>query len=179
MHMKRAMLGIVLLLGSCSADPPVPNAPTSPDPEPTSPQWDTINFVDEFGDITDLGAISEEVKSIRPMSFPYTDTTARIFVDCDRAWIRFSESPNLTGGDTQDGYDEYSISVRVDGNDSQWRVIQSWGDQDIAFVNDSQAISAWSSGSSFTISLPWYGEGYVAFPWSLNQSSEMISKSCD
>ena len=148
-------------------------------PKPPPSTWRMINFVNEFGEQTDQGAVSNDVSSLRPMSFPYGDTKARILIDCDRAWVRFSESPNLTGGDINDGYTLYTVSVRVDGNEARWRVNQSWGDNDLRFVDSSQAISALSGGSTFTLAVPWYGEGSVAFRWSLAGSSDAIQRSCD
>lgn len=139
-----------------------------------------INFVNEFGERTDRGAVSATVESSRPMSFPYADATARILVDCDSAWMRFSESPNLTGGDIGDGYSIHSVTVRVDGNNAgRWRVRQPWGDKDLYFLDDSRTIAALSSGSTFDVALPWYGKRPAVFSWSLNRSSEMIRNSCD
>lgn len=124
-----------------------PAAPAaSPTREDPHSDWRMINFVNEFGERTDQGAVSTEVGSVRPMSFPYGDTKARIFVDCDRAWVRFSESPNLTGGDIGDGYTRYTVAVRANGNDARWQVSQSWGDQDLRFVDSSRAIAALSGG---------------------------------
>lgn len=143
-------------------------------------QWDMINFVDEFGDVTDRGAVSALAKPIRPMSFPYGDMTARIMVNCDHAWLRFSQTPNITGGETLSGYDRYSVAIRVDGNSvGRWLMDQSWGAKDLSFVDGSHAISALSSGSTFAVAAPWYGQGSVAFSWSLGGSSEMIRNSCD
>lgn len=143
-------------------------------------QWSTLNFVDEFGDVADRGAASVAARPTRPMAFPYGDVTARIFVNCDRAWIRFTEAPNITGGDIQDGYARYFVAVRMDGNaTSRWRVRQSWGDEDLRFENGSQAISALASGSTFAVAISWYGQDSVAFSWSLTGSSEAIKASCD
>ena len=153
----------------------------APAPPPLNPnRRSMINFVDEFGDITGRGAVSAAMGSLRPMGFPYHDVTARVFVNCDRAWIRFSDAPNLNGGDIQDGYTRYRAAVRVDGERiGSWLVSQDWNQNDLAFVNDSQAISALSSGSTFAISLDWYGEGSVAFEWDLEDSSDRIRESCE
>ena len=154
------------------------DAPPPPPPNPN--RWSMINFVDEFGDITGRGAISADVGSLRPMAFPYHAVTAQVFVDCNRAWIRFSDAPNLNGGDIQDGYTRYRATVRVDGERiGSWLVSQVWGDNDLAFVNDSQAISALSSGSTLAISVDWYGEGAVAFELDLEDSSDRIGESCE
>lgn len=161
--------------------------PLTPDPEPEPPApptpqttWRTINFVDEFGDFNGRGAVSDSVSSRRPMSFPYSDVTARLFVDCDSAWIRFSDSPNLTDGDIASGYNSYSLPVRVDGNDEgRWRARQSFGDSDLRFESDATVIAAWSSGTTFAIALPWYGEQAVAFQWDLEGSTAAIQASCE
>lgn len=147
---------------------------------PVYAQWTTINFVDEFGEVTDTGAASESVKSIRPMSFPYHDVTARLIVNCDYAWIRFTEAPNLTDGDIGNGYTNYRISVRIGENATvRWSVRQSWGSKDLDFQDDKTAIWALSSGSTIAISMPWYGQGNVAFRWSLLGSTTAIKSSCD
>lgn len=149
-------------------------------PSKVDAQWRMINFVNEFGEVTDRGAVSASVKSIRPMSFPYQDVEATIFVDCNRAWIRFSEAPNLLDGDINNGYTNYNISVRVSNKSTErWSVSQTWGDKDLGFRNDSKAIAALSSGSSFAIALSWYGQSSVAFKWDLSGSSKMIKSSCD
>ena len=154
-----------------------PRARAEP-PEPAS-DWQMINFVNEFGERTGQGAVSLQVGPVRPMSFPYGDTTARIFVNCDRAWVRFSEAPNLTGGTTRDGYDVHTITVRVDGNDARWRIEQSWGDNDLRFLDSGRAVAALTGGETFALAIPWYGEGSVAFSWSLVGSSDAIKRSCD
>ncbi len=142
-------------------------------------EWSMIHFVNEFGERTDQGAMSREVSPRRPMAFPYGDVTARIIVDCDRAWVRFNDSPNLTGGDIGDGYEQHAVVVRVDGEESRWPVRQTWGHDDINFVGASQAIAAFSGGANFDLAVPWYGEGSVAFSWSLAGAADAIQQSCD
>ena len=147
---------------------------------PVQAQWSGVNFVDAFGDVTDQGARSALISPLQPMSFPYGDIKAQIFVNCDRAWIRFSEAPNVVGGNIGDGYTSYSAAVRVNGNNvGTWGVRQSWSDKDLRFSNPSQAISSLSSASTFAIALNWYDEGPVAFRWSLEGSSAAIRASCD
>lgn len=142
-------------------------------------RWSTINFVDEFGDVTDTGAVSPKAKPIRPMSFPYHDVTARIFVDCQRTWIRFTEVPNLIGGDTKDGFTTYKVPIRIDGNRKELSVSQTWGDKDLGFRFNTSLATSLSSGSTIAVSLPWYGQGNVAFRWNLNGSAKAIESSCD
>ena len=143
-------------------------------------QWSGINFVDEFGEVTDRGARSATVEAVRTMSFPYQNTRATLFVNCNRAWMRFTDTPNLTGGDISDGYTRHMVRVRVDGrNATNWRVSQSWGDSDVRFINGQQAVSALAAGSTIDIALPWYGERSAVFSWSLSGSSAAIRESCD
>ena len=172
--------------GEVAIAPPVaPTRPVGPPPPPPPPppnpnRWRMINFVDEFGDVTGRGAISVEVESIRPLDFPYNDVTAQVMVNCDRVWIRFSDTPNLTGGDIESGYTVHSLAVRIDGNNvGRWRVTQDWGSDDVAFVNDAQTISALSSASTVAIAFPWYGGRSAAFEWDLEGSSDRIRESCE
>ena len=51
---------------------------------PVQAQWSGVNFVDAFGDVTDQGARSALISPLQPMSFPYGDIKAQIFVNCDR-----------------------------------------------------------------------------------------------
>lgn len=141
--------------------------------------WSMINFVDEFGERTDRGAVSRNVQADNPMDFPYADVRAQLFVDCDRSWIRFSQAPNIPGGEIQDGYKNHSVTVRVDNTRARWGVRQSWGDQDVSFRNPGRAVAALSSGSRFAVAVPWYGQAAPVFSWSLSGSSEAIKKSCD
>ncbi|MXW66226.1 MAG: hypothetical protein F4Z72_04320 [Gemmatimonadales bacterium] len=189
--------GIVALsvIGSLASDgtteqvtatpPAAPTRPVGPPPPPPPPPPNpnrclTINFVDEFGDVTGRGAISAEVEALRPLEFPYHDVMAQIMVDCDRAWIRFSDQPNLTGGDIRDGYEVFSLAVRVDGNDvGRWRVTQDWGSDDVHFSNDAAAISSFASASTVAIALPWYGGRSAAFEWEMDDSSDRIRESCE
>ena len=148
-------------------------------PREVAAQWSTVNFIDEFGDSSGRGARSASVKSLRPMRSPYADTTGRIMVNCTRAWIRFSEAPNLTGGSTRDGYTVHSVTVRVDGKDAgRWDVFQTWGSEDLYFLDDRKVIAALSAGGTFAVSFPWF-RGPAAFSWSLSGSSDLIRASCD
>lgn len=167
-----------------TATPPVaPTGPVGPPPPPPPPnpnRWRMINFVDEFGDVTGRGAISVEVEAIRPLEFPYHDVMARIMVNCDRAWIRFSDQPNLTGGDIRDGYEVFSLAVRVDGNNvGRWRVTQDWGSDDVNFLHNAEVISAFASASTVAIAFPWYGERSAVFEWDMDNSSDRIRESCE
>ena len=151
-------------------------------PQQALGQWSTISFVDAFGDTTGHGAVSPRSGSIRAMSFPYGNVTASIIVDCDQAWIRFDDSPNLVGGDFigSNGWQSYSILVRFNGGAAeQYSVSQSPGGNDLYF-NDGRIASLIATGSSSTIAvaLQWYGEGSAAFEWSLTGASDAINDSC-
>lgn len=158
----------------------IPKKPARPAKAPVlPPAWGGISFVDEFGDVSGRGAASAWVGPVRPMSFPYGDVKARIVVDCYDAWVRFSKAPNLTGGNIRNGYTRYSLAVRVDGKAAGRRgATQAWGSEDIRFTPDWDAISALSSGDSFAVAVPWYGQGSVAFVWSLHGSSAAIRDGC-
>lgn len=147
-------------------------------------QWRMVDFVNEFGDVTGRGAVSATVSSIRPMSFPYHDTKATIYVDCSQVWIRFTDVPNLTDGTNVDGETVYSVVVRSYDSDivrdnNSFFVSQDDGDKDLRFIRNQLMLSWISDRSNIAISFPWHGQGRVAFRWSLNGSSKMIKDSCE
>ena len=109
-------------------DNPAPTTTASRAPRST---WSSIRFTNEWGETSGKGAQSEAARPARPMSFPYGGVTGRIMVSCRSIWLRFSEEPNLTGGDIHDGYHEHSLGARIDGNDLRLRVTQDWGSEDI------------------------------------------------
>ena len=197
----KVVLGVVIglvLLGLCSdssdkEDAVVStqsvggNTPSSsgsippPIPAVDEDDWSTVRFVDAFGEVTGTGAVSESVGSVRPMGFPYHNTRVQLIVNCDDAWVRFSESPNITGGSfAPDGDQLFNVIARVDGQSAgQWQMFGSTGEKDLHFMDDSQAIAAMSRGSTFGLAFEWYSEGMVAFTWSLKGSTKMIRSSCE
>ena len=139
--------------------------------------WSTVTFVDEWGDQTDdVGARSTLVEG-SGLSFPYNDTRGQIFVNCDNAWLRFTDAPNLTGGDISDGYHTYRLLIRIDGEESRLTVRQTWGAKDLNVVFSSEFIRNISAGSQLDVLLPWY-ESRAVFRWSLAGSSDAIKQSC-
>jgi len=139
--------------------------------------WSTTSFVNEWGERTSSGAQSEQVRPVEPMGFPYSDVEAEILVRCGGGtWIRFTDSPNLTGGITESGHDIYHLSIRLDRQQTRWRVTQYWGDKDLNLPNSARR--ALMNAKTFEIVLPWYGEGYVRFKWDLTGSSDIISEAC-
>ena len=181
----KAVLGVVIglvVLGLCSdsSDKEDEVASTrsvggnTPSSSGTSPppisavdedDWSTVRFVDAFGKTTGTGAVSASVGSVRPISFPYHNTRAQLMVNCDDAWVRFSDNPNITGGSfAPDGDQLFNVIVRVDGQSAgQWQMFGSTGEKDLHFMDDSQAIAAMSRGSTFDS--VWPSNGSVKEWW--------------
>ena len=141
--------------------------------------WSTTTFTNEWGEQAAVGARSQAVRPVTPMGFPYNDVTGTILVQCPNSvWVRFSEEPNLTGGNIRDGYTDYTLSARIDGRDVRYGVSQGWGDNDLNFRDDATVRQAIMGSNEIEILLPWYGEGNVRFKWSLDGSSSAIQSSC-
>ena len=152
----------------------------SPTPQPPAPTWRTLHFTNEFGEQTDLGAASEVKQPVERMGFPYQSVNARIFVNCDRAWVRFNDHPNLTGGEAQSGgYSNHQVRFRVDGKQMRsFPGALAFGGDDLLF-HGSRFISMLSSARTVEMVVQWYDEGPVVFKWSMIGSSDVIAQSCD
>ena len=147
--------------------------------------WSTIEFVDAFGEVTGHGSVSPAIGTVQQMSFPYQSTTARIVIDCERAWIRFNESPNLVGGAYigSNGWQRHRVLLRFDsGNSLPWSVDQAPGGTDLIFANSQRVvalITTLTDATTIAIALEWYGQGSVAFRWTLSRATDAIDASCE
>ena len=141
--------------------------------------WHATYFVDEWGERSSDGATSEPAAPETPMEWPYSDVVAQVMVQCKgpETWIRFTTSPNLTGGDTKMGHNVYNLPVRLDGQTSRWRTTQRWGSEDINLPRS--AVNTFKQSKTFEIVLPWFGSGNVRFKWDLKGSSDIISEACN
>ena len=138
--------------------------------------WRNGYFVDDFGERSGTSAYSATLAPVKKMDFPYHDVTGKVMASCQSTWLRFSESPNLTGGDIRDGYEVFMLSVRIDGERNRWRATQRWGSKDISLPRDARTILA--SARKIDVVLPWYG-GSAMFSWDLDGSAIAIEKTCD
>ena len=152
-------------------------------PAPAATGWEVLQLHDEFGDPVSVAAVSDPVRSARPMGFPYEDVTARVYVTCGeiagrhraRVWIRFSDA-NLTREVASYRLDQgpwVRATVRV-GNDE---LSFSGYDPDLDDYGKSwsrRVLGALVSGDIFDIRVFWHGEGRVGFRWSLAGSSRAI-----
>ena len=159
------------------------------DADPTTQIWQTLKLVDSFGDSTNNTiAASGAVLSIPRMDWPYSTRTATLFVDCDRAWIRFSDTMNLTDADYSGGQVSYPVRFRVGRVEFHTTAVNpSMAPNDLNVRDSRQVISAVSavsavsaaSGQTLDVLIPQYQEGWVRFSWGLRGSSYAINRSCD
>ena len=179
----------MLTTGACDVRPQAdaeverarPASDTRPPPPRTPPAprstWSNFNFVNEWGEQDGRGARSEQRPPVNRMSFPYHDVEAALYVSCSSAWIRFTDSPNLTNDDIADGYSISQLRVRLDGRDDRWRATQKWGANDLNLPESAR--NAWTTAKTFEVLVPWYGEGSVRFSWDLTGSADAIAKTCE
>ena len=154
------------------------SSPTSTSIEPDEPvsTWETICFIDEWGETSGTGPKSRRAFPSPRSGFPYGDVDATLYVRCTSAWIRFNDAPNLVSDDIGDGHENYRLPVRLDGRDVVWRAAQQFGSDDVNLP--SSARSAWASANLFEALVPYYGERLARLSWSLTGSSDAISQTC-
>lgn len=142
-------------------------------------RWTHSTKRDEMtGDVSAF-AFSARTKPTRPMSFPYTDVTAVMAFGCDGdsewAYINFSDSPNLTNTETEDGYNTFTTRVRWDESVENTRMLQEWGATSLHFRDGADAIRKMAAASEVLVELKWYGSGDVYFLFSMSGSSDAIT----
>ena len=147
-------------------------------PMPARASWTNFTFVDEWGEDANVGAGSAWTAPVAPWRL-YEDLKARLFVDgCDQAWIRFTEVPNLTGGDIGDDYTTYSIKVRINGKEVTEPMIAIGGREDLYWISgDAAVIRGWANEESYAILVPLYG-GSTAWKFDMTGAKAAIAKTC-
>jgi len=147
---------------------------------PAYSQWTTSVSKDEMTGERSCYAHSQAVGATEKMSFPYGDTKAWLGIGCDGesewVYIGFSESPNLTGTSTEDGYDRIRTRIKWDDQIENVTLTQTWGAKFIHFTDDKTAILKIAQSNTVLLELDWYGEGKTYFRFSLKGSSAAVSK---
>ena len=145
-----------------------------------SAQWTTSTSVDEMTGVRSAHAQSPSVTPIERMDFPYYYVRAWLGFGTDGvdewAYVGFSTEPNLTGTNTQDGYDTFVARIKWDDKLETVRFTQNWGSSFIHFRYDNNAISNMITENTVLLELNWYGEGKVYFRFPLSGSSTAIAK---
>ena len=116
-------------------------------------EWRALTGVDEWGEPGGKLAVSPWVEPVRPLGFPYEDVTAILKVEgCDSTVtdslgffsLQFSDPPNLTGGEIEDGYTTYDIQTRWNGSvQVESSIRQNWADNRLSILSaDRRAVAA-------------------------------------
>ena len=164
--------------------------------------WRTLTFADDFGESAGVGAASGEFIPDTRMGFPYHNVRGRLMTNCQEIWVRFNESPNITGGDTKDGYDTFHLVAKLGEERLNLSAIQTWQDKDVKLgATRKRTSEAGEEGTifwsvtptaenllnrmketdemhSFRIVFPWYGEGRVTFTFPLLSFRKTLQEAC-
>lgn len=143
-------------------------------------QWTTSETTDEMEGTTSYFAISPDVKPTRQMSFPYGNITSNLVIACKEAstyaYFYFSDSPNLTDDETEDGYNLVRTRLKVDEVIENISLTQTWGANSLFLLNDELYIQKAKEASELLLELNWYGNGKVYFRYDLSGSAKKISE---
>jgi hypothetical protein len=114
------------------------------------------------------------------MGFPYHDVAAWMGVGCDGksewAYIGFSEAPNLTDTEIENGYNRITTRIKWGEAIQEVELVQEWGAASLHFQADGQAISKMSSSSTALLELKWYGQNRPHFSFPLDGASKAIAE---
>ena len=144
-----------------------------------TPVWDVNISKDEMTGEIKAFAHSPVTYPKKRMSFPYHDVRTWMGVGCNKnsecAYFGFSDSPNISNDENQDGYSIIKTRIKWDEKIEDIRLTQDWGDKFLNVKNDAQVISQIESANSIMLELKWHGEQSVHFEYSLKVSKKAIS----
>lgn len=142
--------------------------------------WDTSVSVDEMTGEKSKYANSIIISPTKTLKFPYHDLQSWLGIGSDDksswAYIGFSDDPNLTGGETESGYNKYKLLVKVDDKPAtSFYVTKEWGSNFIHIREDSKFIALLKAGNNIKIEFPIYGNGDVIYNYPLVESAKAIT----
>ena len=143
-------------------------------------EWGQWSSEDPMNDTVRKGMASALTAPMKMMSFPYQDTKAILGVSCDDtgAYMRFTNSPNLSGDTTHDGYNSIRLRVRKDNDQVRGiKFVQNWGSDQLSttFLPMRNIVM---EGQTLLVEIPWHGQGKVYFKFDLTGSSDMYKRTC-
>lgn len=145
-----------------------------------SAEWRTFSSKDEMTGVTTWFAHSQQVTSTKKMDFPYHNTKSWLGVgtDGENEWtyIGFSNEPNISNDETQDGYSVIRTRVKWDEEIEKMSFTQDWGSKFINFREDEYAITKIENSNTMLLELSWYGQDKVYFSFPLDGSKDAINK---
>ena len=169
-----ALLVVATLLGPC-----VGIGPTA-----QTASWQVITFTDKWGEPAGKGAVSRWTEPDRRMSFPYGRVRARLMVEgpdwtgeeCDPVFVRFSEAPNLLGGDIRDGYTTHRLRAKWNsGAEFTVKADQNWGGRDLVFSDGKVSVPRITGRETLAVALNWYDQGHVVWQFPLEGAGEALA----
>lgn len=142
--------------------------------------WSVHPFKDEMDGHKIWNASSEEEAAYGQLSWPSSDVTAHITVGNDRGdmfvVLVFSQSPNLVGGQTEDGYSIYKLPISFDGKAKKLTVTQKWGSPNLYAQYPSWFIKKMKSAKEIKIRMPWYRQSAMYFKFNVLGLEKAIEK---
>lgn len=184
-----ALVAIAIALGSFDPSEVSANNKTDdsqPDTKQETPApedksvWDVHSFKAEMDGHKIWNARSEESKAYGDLTWPVDDTTAHVTIGKDKGKIfavfSFSTSPNLVGGNTQDGYNVYRLPISFDGKTDSVTVTQVWGSPDLYARYPKWLIKKIEPAKVMKIRMPWYRQSSMYFEFDVADLKKAISK---
>ena len=168
-------------------------------PAAASERWKFSTSEDEMTGEKSHFAISPNATPTKPLAFPYKGVESWIGVGCKGRdyWIYFgfSSEPNLTGTETEDGYNTLETRLKVDEKLNYVRLSKTWGSNFLYVKNPrwtvgsqpgsrtgnklirrGELINSLRKANKVLLELGWYGNGDVYFPYSMAGSAAALAQ---
>ena len=149
-------------------------------PEIRLPTWSNRTSKDVMTNKFQAFASSPRAEAKTKMDFPYQDTEGWLGIGCDAdsewAYFGFTNQPNITDDETEDGYNLIETRIRWDDQVQNVVLVQTWGAKFLHFENHATAIERIASSNRVLLELNWHGQRSAHFEFTLRGSSRSIQE---
>ena len=123
------------------------------------------------------GAVSRWTAPAQAMSFPYGRIRARLMLGSRcRPFLRFTETPNLSGGQVGRGHRIHRRPARWnDGETFTVELRHRPGSKDLNFSSGHIYLHELVENQTLGLALDWYREDYVAWRFDLDGASDALA----
>jgi len=130
--------------------------------------WNVSIEKDEMTNKKTCYTTGKWTKSTKSLSFPYSDLTQTVGIGIDYtgkywSYIAFSNDPNLTDEENENGYTTATRRVKFDNNITNFSFVRDWGSRFAHTANDDEFIDKLMTSKLMLTEQEQYGNGKIYY----------------